>query len=233
MSYLAEEMLFGILKFLPIRCDLTEASYIKYLSNSFDKLSNKIDDSDISDGFAIIPFHLLFMMALHYRALRIFKDQSENYRLAMTLKNKTNENQAIFDPSSPFDFSLFGESEVLHFFKLVGCENDKLGKIKSLIKERNNLAHASGNIEINPEKKCEEYLRRLEEIQKLFSKSNQSLADEFLKELEEDEDIKQFFEIRFESYLINEHDYKEIVRIFIECGRLNENQRAYLNSEMD
>jgi hypothetical protein len=95
MSYLAEEMLFGILKFLPIRCDLTEASYIKYLSNSFDKLSNKIDDSDILDGFAIIPFHLLFMMVLHYRTLRIFKDQSENYRLVMTLKNKTKENQAI------------------------------------------------------------------------------------------------------------------------------------------
>ena len=233
MSYLAEEMLFGILKFLPIRCGLSETNYIKYLSNSFDKLSNKINDSDISDGFAIIPFHLLFMMALHYRALRIFKDHTENYRLAMTLKNKTNENQAIFDPSSPFDFSLFGESEVLNFFKLVGCENDKLGKIKSLIKERNNLAHASGNTEINPEKKCEEYLRCLEEIQKLFSKSNQLLADEFLKELEEDEDIKQFFEIRFESYLINKHDYKEILRIFIECGRLNENQRAYLNSEMD
>ena len=102
-----------------------------------------------------------------------------------------------------------------------------------MIKERNNLAHASGNTEINPEKKCEEYLRCLEEIQKLFSKSNQLFADEFLKELEEDEDIKQFFEIRFESYLINEHDYKEIVRIFIECGRFNEDQRAYLKAEMD
>ena len=216
-----------------MRSDLSEAKYIKYLSDSFDKLSNKINDSDISDGFAIIPFHLLFMTALHYRALRIFKDQPENYRLAMTLKNETKENRALFYPSSPFDFSPFKELEVLNFFKLVGCENDKLGKIKSLIKERNNLAHASGNTEINPEKKCEEYLRCLEEIQKLFSKSNQLFADEFLKELEEDEDIKQFFEIRFESYLINEHDYKEIVRIFIECGRLNENQRAYLNSEMD
>ena len=233
MIYLAEEVLSRILKFLPMRSDLSEANYIKYLSDSFDKLSNKINDSDISDGFAIIPFHLLFMTALHYRALRIFKDQPENYRLAMTLKNETKENRAIFDPSSPFDFSPFKESEVLNFFKLVGCENDKLGKIKSLIKERNNLAHASGNTEINLEKKCEEYLRCLEEIQKLFSKSNQLFADEFLKELEEDEDIKQFFEIRFESYLINEHDYKEIVRIFIECGRLNENQRAYLNSEMD
>ncbi len=228
-----EEMLFGILKFLPIRCDFTEASYIKYLSNSFDKLSNKIDDSDISDGFAIIPFHLLFMTTLHYRALRIFKDQSENYRLAMTLKNKNKENQVIFNPSSPFDFSLFGESEVLNFFKLVGCKDDKLGKIKSLIKERNNLAHASGNIENNPEKKCEEYLSCLDEIQKLFSKSNRLLADEFLKEIEEDEDIKQFFEIRFESYLINEYDYKEIVRICLECGKLNEAQRAYLRSEID
>ena len=99
-----------------MRSDLSEAKYIKYLSDSFDKLSNKINDSDISDGFAIIPFHLLFMTALHYRALRIFKDQPENYRLAMTLKNKTKENRALFYPSSPFDFSPFKELEVLNFF---------------------------------------------------------------------------------------------------------------------
>jgi len=232
MSYLADEMLIRISKFLPTRCDSSEANYIKYLSNSFGKLSNKIDDDDMSDGFAIIPFHLLFMMALQYRILRIFKDRPENYRLSITLKN-TKENRAILNPSSPFDFSLFNESEVVNFFRLVDCKDDKLGKIKFLIKERNNLAHASGNIDNNPEKKCEEYLSCLDEIQKLFSKSNQLLADEFLKELEEDWDIKQFFEIRFKSYLINEYDYKEIVRIFLECDKLNESQRVYLRSEID
>jgi hypothetical protein len=223
-----DEMLFRISKFLPIRCDVDETNYIKYLSDSFNKLCNKIDDYDHSDGFAIIPFHLLFMMVIQYRGLRIFKEQPENYLLAMTLKNKTKENQAIFDPSSPFDFSLFRELEVLNFFKLVGIKNDKLGRIKSLMEVRNNLAHASGNKENNPENKCEEYLGCLNEIQKLFSKSNQLLANEFLKELEEDDDVKQFFEGRFNSYLINEYDYQEIAKIFIESGKLSENQCTYL-----
>jgi len=227
-----DEMLFKISGFLPIRCDFTEASYIKYLSNSFDNLSNKIDDSDISDGFAIIPFHLLFMMALHYRGLRIFKDQPENYRLAMTLKNKTKENQALFNPNSPFDFSILGESEMIHLFKLVDLKDDKAGKIKSLIKHRNNLVHASGKIENNAEEKCEEYLICLDEIQKLFSKSNRLLADEFLRELEEDEDIKQFFEIRFVSHFINEYDYENIIRIFLKQGTLNKSQTTYLRSEI-
>jgi hypothetical protein len=224
-----DEMLFRISKFLPIRCDVNEANYIKYLSDSFDKLCNKIDDYDKSDGFAIIPFHLLFMMVLHYRALRIFKEQPENYRLAITFKYiEDKDKKAISDPRSPFDFSPFGESDILKLFKLLEIENDKLGKIKSLIKVRNDLAHASGNTENNPENKCEEYLMCLNEIQKLFSKSNQLLADEFLKELEEDEDIEQFFEGRFNSYLINEYDYQEIAKIFIKSRKLSENQCTYL-----
>ena len=228
-----DEMLFRISKFLPVRCDFTEVSYIKYLSNSFDKLSNKIDDSDISDGFAIIPFHLLFMMALHYRALRIFKDQSENYRLAITFKKEIKENEKIFNPSSPFDFSVFGESEVLNFFKLVGCKEDELGKIKSLIRVRNNLAHANGNIEINPEKRCEEYLGSLEIIQKLFSKSNQQLAHKFLKEIESDENIEQFFEIRYKDNIINEYDLKEIAGIFIKKNNITKDQKKWLKSVIE
>jgi hypothetical protein len=224
-----DEILFRISKFLPIRCDVNEANYIKYLSDSFDKLCNKIDDYDKSDGFAIIPFHLLFMMVLHYRALRIFKEQPENYRLAITFKYiEDKDKKAICDPRSPFNFSLFGESEVLKIFKLLEIKNDKLGKIKSLIKVRNNLAHATGNIESKLENKCEEYLGCLEEIQKLFSKSNHFLADEFLKELEENDDIEQFFESRFNSCLINEYDYQEIAKIFIESGKLSENQCTYL-----
>lgn len=233
MSYLADEMLFRISKFLPVRCDFTEASYIKYLSNSFDKLSNKIDDSDISDGFAIIPFHLLFMMALHYRVLRIFKDQSENYRLAITFKKESKENNKIFNPSSPFDFSVFGESEVLNFFKLVGCKDDKLGNIKSLIKKRNNLVHASGNMENNLEKKCEEYLGCLSGVQKLFSKSNQQLAHKFLKEIESDEDIEQFFEIRYKDKIINKYDFKEIAGIFIKENKISKDQKKWLESAIE
>ena len=172
------------------------------------------------------------MTALHYRALRIFKDQPENYRLAMTLKKEDKRNRKLFNPNSPFDFSILGESEMIHLFKLVDLKDDKAGKIKALINERNNLAHASGNIEINPEKKCEEYLRCLDEIQKLFLKSDRLLADEFLRELEEDEDIKQFFEIRFVSHFINEYDYENIIRIFLKQGALNKSQTTYLWSEI-
>ena len=225
-----EEILYKISKFLPFRCGSSEANYIKYLSNSFDKLSNKVDDSDISDGFAIIPFHLLFMMALNYRVLRISKDQSEKYHLALTFKKEIKENEKIFNPSSPFDFSVFGESEVLNFFKLVGCKEDELGKIKSLIRVRNNLAHANGNIEINPEKRCEEYLGSLEIIQKLFSKSNQQLAHKFLKEIESDENIEQFFEIRYKDNIINEYDLKEIAGIFIKKNNITKDQKKWLKS---
>ena len=83
------------------------------------------------------------MTALHYRGLRIFKDQPENYRLAMTLKKEDKRNRKLFNPNSPFDFSILGESEMIHLFKLVDLKDDKAGKIKALINERNNLAHAS------------------------------------------------------------------------------------------
>ena len=87
-----DETLFRILKFLPIRYG-NEENYIKYLSDSFNKLCNKNDDYDKSDGFAIIPFHLLFMMVLHYRALRIFKEQPEKYSLSLTFKSIKDEDK--------------------------------------------------------------------------------------------------------------------------------------------
>jgi len=63
-------------------------------------------------------------------------------------KKKTRVNYQDLTPFalSPFTFWRVNESSVLRFFKLIGYDNGKVGNYAALVKERNDTAHANGNI---------------------------------------------------------------------------------------
>ncbi len=55
-----------ILDYLPIRKNLQENDYINHLWQAFSTL----DGADaVARPFAVMPFHLLFMMAIQYNSL--------------------------------------------------------------------------------------------------------------------------------------------------------------------
>jgi hypothetical protein len=70
---------------------------------------------------------------------------------------------------SPFDFSIESESSILRMFRLLSCDNSKIGKYAALIKDRNNSAHSNGQIYFRTEQglaaKVAEVLRVTKEIE--------------------------------------------------------------------
>ena len=65
-----------IFEYLPIRRNTTENDYIDHLWQAFSALSQT---ETTARPFAVMPFHLLFMLALQYKVLRISKEQKEKY----------------------------------------------------------------------------------------------------------------------------------------------------------
>ncbi len=92
-----------IFDYLPIRRDALENDYINHLWQSFTILNGSGREGQ---SFAIMPFHLLFMLAIQYKVLRVYREQKEKYELALTTKNPRDNEKDILAPESPFTIAL-------------------------------------------------------------------------------------------------------------------------------
>lgn len=190
-----------IFEYLPIRKSTIEEDYIEYLWNAFLML----DGGDAySRPFALMPFHLLFMLALQYKVLRVSQNKVDDYTIAFTMESRiTSEQKGPHNPESVFDLALLPESKIIDLLKLIGLEQDIVKTIKELIRNRNdNLAHAKGGIDPNPEGKIELYIGALRSLQPQMILLNNTIADEWLQVLTSEDDLNEFVEGRLlDSYL--------------------------------
>ena len=90
----------------------------------------------------------------------------------------------LIEATSPFTFWRVGESRVMRFLKLIGCDNGKIGRYAALVKERNDAAHTNGNIFVSTraalDQKIWETLRVAEEIQTHSAPTVQRCYSRFL-----------------------------------------------------
>ena len=184
-----------IFEFLPIRKrSLEEQRYIDYLWNSF-SLLNQSAGTDIP-SFSVIPFHLLFVLAVQYRILRVSKAHLDNYKLIYTIKSLRPEDKILIEPDSVFTFSRLSEKELIDALKLLSVDETVIGRAKALVNKRSGLAHPNGSIASELDEMIEEYIDILTALQPYFEKINNLLAKEWLKEIETDEDETIFVDTR-------------------------------------
>jgi hypothetical protein len=65
------------------------------------------------------------------------------------------------DVKSIFDFSYLPEKNIFEFLSLIGIDNGYIKSIKNLIDDRNEIAHATGKIQINSEEQFNEALGQI------------------------------------------------------------------------
>ena len=91
----------------------------------------------------------------------------------------------LLNATSPFIFSIVGESSILRLLKLIECDNNKIGTYAKLVKDRNETSHPNGqllfNSEANLEAKIREVLRVVEEIQTHSRATVERCYDAFLR----------------------------------------------------
>jgi hypothetical protein len=141
----------------------TEQEYIEFLWDAF--------QTNYTHGkyqFAFLAYHMLTMSFVYFNIWQIKQTEPDDFEKAMVGFNKDLEKELI-DATSPFTFWRVNESSVMRFLKLIGCDNGKVGSYAALVKERNETAHANGNIFFSTQAaldvKINEVLRVVGEIQ--------------------------------------------------------------------
>lgn len=189
-----------IVAHLPIRRNDPENDYIEHLLGALRVLD---ESEDRIRGFAMLPLHLLFLLAIQCKLLRVAQERRELYTLSITLKNPRKEQEGILRPVSPFTLGFFSESELADLCKAIGLPQDGVGHIKDLVRYRNdNLAHAKGYVEMNPDDRVADYLTALGTLQAHMLPLNDAVANEWSTGLTSDDDLQEFVETRLlGSYL--------------------------------
>ena len=115
-----------IFEYLPIRRDTPENDYINHLWQAFSTLE---EGGVVARPFAVMPFHLLFMMAVQYKILRISKEKRVEYELVFTI-DRGREREAVLNPESVFDVALLNERTIPDLLKLIGLDGETIKQIK-------------------------------------------------------------------------------------------------------
>lgn len=113
-----------IFNYLPIRVNQVEQEYIDHLWSAFELLSSG------EHSFAIMPFHLLFMLALQYKALRIAKLHVKASTLFFHGVGGRKKQEIICDNPSVFTLSLIHESTLPEILQLIECKRATIQNIK-------------------------------------------------------------------------------------------------------
>lgn len=142
--------LFKMLEYLPEEyADETEKKYIDALM-----LAAQTSYENGLYQFAYVQYHMLFMTAVYYALLKvsIFHKEELEKALFYLLKDRyadfwkesnTKAGKLYFG-----SFALVSESDVFMLLSVVGLDNDLLGELQKLVKERNKYAHANGQLQL-------------------------------------------------------------------------------------
>lgn len=211
-----------IFNYLPIRKSETENNYIMHLWESYTTLANGTKDAE---AFSIMPFHLLFILALQYKVLRLFKTNPRNYTRAFMITNYS-DRKAILEPTDPYVLSLLKESDIINLLELNGMERKTISDIKkkTVVYRNDTLAHAKGYIEVNTEQKITDYLSCLSVVHTDCPASNNAVFKQWIAEVQKDDDMEQFFELRYLDSCISTMDLGDILKKFLESDLLTDEQ---------
>jgi hypothetical protein len=212
----------AIFDYLPIRRGTPENDYINHLWQAF---SNLDEGEAVARPFAVMPFHLLFMLSAQYKMLQIALAHKQATDLFFTGVGGRNKEQLLSEQRSVFDMALINERTIPDIFQLVEVDPEAIKEFKELVDERNdNLAHAKGGIEQDLERKLVEYVAVLESIQKGCVKINQKLADEWISEIKIGDNMEEFLESNFLDIRISSRDFGDIIGKLLKSEKLDFDQ---------
>jgi len=117
-----------------------EQAYVRFLWDIF--------ETNYKHGkfqFAYLAYHMLTMIFVYFNIWKIRRAWPADFQKSLIGFDQDTERK-LAETNSPFAFAVVNERAVLRFLKLVNCDNSIIGRCVKLIKQRNEVAHANGNI---------------------------------------------------------------------------------------
>ena len=140
-----------------------EQQYISFLWEVF--------ESNYDNGkyqFAFLAYHMLMMSFVYFNIWQIKQTRPDDFAWGLIGFGRRVENNLI-EATSPFSFSMVNERTVLRFLKLIECDNSQIGAYAKLVDNRNDTAHANGNVYFKTQREVDtrirDVLRSVREIQ--------------------------------------------------------------------
>lgn len=141
-----------------------EQEYIEFLWEAFE--TNRTHGKY---QFAFLAYHMLTMSFVYFNIWQIKQTEPKEFAMGLIGFGREVE-KSLLEATSPFAFSMVNERSILRFFKLIACDNSKIGTYAKLVDDRNESAHPNGNIFYSTEAaldvKIGEVLRVVGEIQR-------------------------------------------------------------------
>jgi len=131
--------------------------------------------------------------------------------------------RSLLEATSPFVFSTVNERSILRFLKLIACDNGKIGTYAKRVDDRNDTAHANGNIFFSTQAaldtKITEILRVVDEIQAHSTPVIEHCYREFLQhnhdpeEREHPDAADQVREVLIHGHYVSQKDVERSVSV--------------------
>ena len=140
-----------------------EQEYVAFLWDAF--------ETNYTHGkyqFAFLAYHMFTMSFVYFKIWQIKKMEPKYFEMSLIGFGKDVEKN-LSKATSPFAFSIVNERSILRIFKLIACDNSKIGTYAKLVDDRNKTAHPNGNIFFSTQDaldiKITEILHIVDEIQ--------------------------------------------------------------------
>ena len=168
--------------------------------------------------FAYIQYHMLFMTAVYYVLLKVsfLLPEELDKALYYLLKDRYTDFKKPSNTKSGRlyfgSFAIINESDVFMLLRVIGLDNDLLGKLRKLVEERNQYAHANGQLQLTSDEllieKIEEYNRLIEQV---FNLLKPFLIEFYKKTITQND----FYDPDIRAYLDEDEQIQEgFVRVY-------------------
>ena len=155
---------FDLADYLPVSLKTpSEQEYISYLWEAF--------EGNYNSGkyhFAFLGYHMLMMSFVYFKVWQTRESCPVDFEKGLIGFARDDDRKSLRD-ASPFTFSKVNERSILQLLKLIGCEESNIGNYKKFVDDRNDTAHANGNIYFRTQSamdaKIRQVLQAVEEIQ--------------------------------------------------------------------
>lgn len=175
------EDFYQIMRYLPASYKSTQdGDYIAYLGDSFEQ-----NYQNEKYQFALLACHMLYMSFVYFSVWQIKNSRPDDFAKSLIGFSKDDEKE-LLGASNPFTFWKISEARIFRFLKLVGCENDSIGKFAKLVDKRNDIAHPNGIIHCTDQKTADirlsEILSQMDTIQQCMTPVLHACLSQFLKD---------------------------------------------------
>ncbi|HPM47347.1 MAG TPA: hypothetical protein PL056_09800 [bacterium] len=185
------ENVYELLDYLPLE-DIEVNDYVRPLINSAQVTYEKGEYQ-----FSYFAVHLIFMTNIYTTVWQVSQFYKERYNHSLLFARPYNGKEVKLDEiSSVFEFSKLPEKDIFEFFRLIGLDDSYVKSTKKLIDYRNEMAHATGKIQISSKDDFDDAVNGIisvmRNIHEKFSITIKSFYEKELREYAKTE-LEEFF----------------------------------------